>query len=917
MAGAQFTELRLRRSSLHREHDVRRLEDGEDLNDALLDFFVKLGQIVIPSGGLEGGFPSVAYLGSHFFDVLRKGGVTDGRIGHSNVANWAKRRLGHGGLFFDGIGALAVPINEALADGHGKSVDKERHWWLALLLNPRGGTKSCGDEETAILCLDSLARAETFCMPHLRAFRRGNPAYSVEVMGLYRQGFGASLRFRATGDGSDGPIPDPRKSRLTAGGVEFTRPQLVATLDQRGSQGVAGRVEGVLEFSLGSSSRTSGDYSFDFGEHNSYGPPARVQVRRERNKFQSDAVRFLGGFVAKEWETAGTGEANEESQKRNASYDERRLDAGFRMPDVPQQETANDCGFFILEQILRVLQLTPDSCRVLARAGAEMITTLPWPTQKEVTQRKVKLREALSALFSAADQALTDDVETLLKADASLRLRVQSCMWDGPRFSEAVRMMAAMSAPRRDFTRCDLDAMSAKELRALCTQRGVLPHGMAERSDLVRALEPFVSKPRPEPQTSLADMLSGHDSAQSNGSSIPPGPRTAHLGSMRFSAADLQSIPLKILRGLCVQHKVLPPNALERQDYVKALAPLAVSAAEANMADAFAVTTQSTNSNLSVSANEAEALGQSRGDPQSVHHADCQEVDNSEKEPEAKRPRVEHLGTMRFTLADLESMPMKVLRGLCVQHKVLPSNALERADFVAALAHMAEDSAPRTSENGEREETHRTTPVLRGPTATSAAVSPEPGPPTSRAAGNPSADEPLEERRARWAQTNSNAHLSTMAFTKVDLEVMPLKTLKGLCAQHGVLPRQAVERSDYVEALESVLGCRATAGNSSAKFSSTSATSSAKAGPAVAKAPGQSKAQENKKDFSKFLGVVNPNFTPADLEEMPSATLRTLCIQHGVLPRGEPSHAELQGALTELVRPQQASAPVHVLEDDD
>eukprot|EP00928_Gymnodinium_smaydae_P086254 TRINITY_DN7019_c0_g1_i1.p1 TRINITY_DN7019_c0_g1~~TRINITY_DN7019_c0_g1_i1.p1 ORF type:complete len:138 (+),score=40.54 TRINITY_DN7019_c0_g1_i1:66-479(+) len=109
----KMVELRLKRSTLHREYDLKRLQDGkEDLNDALLDFFVKLGQAVIPCGGLEGGFPSVAYLGSFFFDVLQKGDAKDGRAGHANVANWAKRRLGQGGLFFDGIGALAVPVNE-------------------------------------------------------------------------------------------------------------------------------------------------------------------------------------------------------------------------------------------------------------------------------------------------------------------------------------------------------------------------------------------------------------------------------------------------------------------------------------------------------------------------------------------------------------------------------------------------------------------------------------------------------------------------------------------------------------------------------------------------------------------------------------------------------------------------------------
>lgn len=95
-----MAELFFQRCSVHQVHDVKRLEDGEDLNDALMDFFVKLGQSLIPCGGLEGGYPSVAYLGSLFYDVLRKGGVKDGRAGYANVANWAKRRLGDGGLFF-------------------------------------------------------------------------------------------------------------------------------------------------------------------------------------------------------------------------------------------------------------------------------------------------------------------------------------------------------------------------------------------------------------------------------------------------------------------------------------------------------------------------------------------------------------------------------------------------------------------------------------------------------------------------------------------------------------------------------------------------------------------------------------------------------------------------------------------------
>merc|ERR1719387_1868276 len=98
----------------------------------MMDFFVKLGQALVPSE--DNSPPPVAYLGSLFFDQLRKGGVQDGRAGHANVANWAKRRLGKGGLFSDTIGALAIPVNEMLKDDHGQATIRKRrtffryHW---------------------------------------------------------------------------------------------------------------------------------------------------------------------------------------------------------------------------------------------------------------------------------------------------------------------------------------------------------------------------------------------------------------------------------------------------------------------------------------------------------------------------------------------------------------------------------------------------------------------------------------------------------------------------------------------------------------------------------------------------------------------------------------------------------------------
>merc|ERR1719272_2398463 len=110
----------------------------------MMDFFVKLGQALVPVGGLlsEGTLPPVAYLGSLFFDQLRLRDVEDGRAGHANVANWAKRRLGKDGLFSDGVGALAVPINEMLKDDRGR--EEGKHWWLALLLNP------CDEKDSSV-----------------------------------------------------------------------------------------------------------------------------------------------------------------------------------------------------------------------------------------------------------------------------------------------------------------------------------------------------------------------------------------------------------------------------------------------------------------------------------------------------------------------------------------------------------------------------------------------------------------------------------------------------------------------------------------------------------------------------------------------------------------------------------------------
>lgn len=845
-------ELRLRRSLLHRVHDVKRLEEGEDLNDALLDFFVKLGQAVIPCGGLEGGFPSVAFLGSLFYDVLRKGGAPDGRLGHKNVANWARRRLGQGGLFFDGIGALAVPVNENLADTQGKNAVKERHWWLALVLNPRGGAKPFATEDVSVICLDSLARAEARYAPPVRASKRAAPAYQLEVMSLYRQGFGAYLRIRAWGDGSVGPLPDPRKSQLVAGGRFFTRPALNMTVDQRGSYGCSGRMEGTLEFSLDGASRVTGEYTLDFGdESGSYTPSPKLSVTREASNFQKSVAQYLGGYIGKEWEAAN---ARESAAKANGNdgaldldtepaesttsvvepYDDTRVNASLRLPDVPQQETSNDCGYFILEQILRALQLTPDGFRALAKASTDMITTLPWPSQKDVTRRKGKLREACKELFAAADEMGTDDVEVLLKGSAALRHRVQEAMWDGPRFAEAVRMLAALSAPREEFTMMDLENKPTKDLRALCSARGVLPNGMVERSDLVAALAPFSIR--------LVDQ-------------VAPSPTLSTPVPKVFTAADLDTMSVKVLRGLCSRRNILPPGSVERSDLVKVLMPFA-SPPEAN---ATAEPAKAAN---------AEAAKGKRPAPTPATNGSASGggPETKKARTEANAPQTQHLGSLRFTQQDLQSMPLKTLKGLCVQYKSVPANAIERADFIRALVRFATDAPPEAKLSAP------------GPAATEA---PKPPP-------QPKKPETIAERKERWVKAaNNGQHLAGLVFDEQDLQVIPLKTLKALCMQHKVLPARALERFDFVSALTPLIGVPAPGGASQTQ-------------PQPQRHEANGPRVERKRDFSKFLGEFKPSFTAADLGVMPDSTLRTLCIKHGVMPAGEPDRTDLLGALLRL-----------------
>lgn len=405
------SELTFRRATINLT-DAARLGEGEDLNDALLDFFVKAGQYLIPEGGdVEA---PTAYLGSHFFKQLRSAFATSGEEGWKNVQNWAKRKAG--GLFKPQYMAFSVPINEDLKDDKGE--DAGNHWWLALVLNPPGGAKG---EPMAVMCLDSMQRREKEYSPPLVSAVKGSlNRYTVQVTKVEQAGYLVIVTFDAAGDGTFGPLPRPEGSRLLVGEVECTEPTLGLRVNMPGGDGVPGRFEGTLTFALDGRIRSSA-FEFDYGGGDKYN---RVKLEFDPfllTKLQKDVSRFLGGYLAKEWDTNGPSKKLI-FQKQSA----RALVA-----DVYQQENLNDCGVFVLENTLRSLSMKGDFLRSMADASPKALKSFPWPTQQEVTARKQKLKGIVAELFASAAQNGSSDVEVLLKKDPKLREDMHRSLTDG------------------------------------------------------------------------------------------------------------------------------------------------------------------------------------------------------------------------------------------------------------------------------------------------------------------------------------------------------------------------------------------------------------------------------------------------------------------------------------------------------
>lgn len=681
---ATISELTFQRATVHLVHDAQRLEDGKDLNDALLDFFVKLGQALIPEGG---GPPPVAYLGSHFYDVLRKGGAQDGIAGHKNVANWAKRRLGSGGLFGEGIGALAVPVNEVLKDSYdGKADTAERHWWLALLLNPRavGATQECADKDVSLLCLDSFVRAETRFDPKVRALKAGGSlkGYPAEVTRLERQGFCINVHFSAEGDGTAGALTEPRRSRLKAGGREFGNRELSLKIKDLGGDSQPAYVEGTLGFRLDrrGAAKTGGEYILEYGDvGDNYQPLLRLRMGQKPSAFVAQVGQFLGGYLEKEQGSYLNGKKR--PQEKSGSV---QVECAITMPGVPQQETSHDCGFFILEQILRALQLSPEALRELAQASSVEIAMLPWPSQKQVFRRKAKLREAMASLFAEARKLGSGDVDLMLKGDPGLRARIRTALREGgSSFTKGYERWAAgdwdlSPSPSRSRSRENAKPEKTKPQPSRSRSQGTSRSVSSRRSKRKK-------KKKRKRRNSSSEDSSRDDRTRRRGDSSSRSQEAKK--DTPLTQLDVTTASVTQLRALCVKHGCLPDGIVEKGDLVRALTPFIGGPPSQQQAPP-------QHAPAPTASKQQMPQGQAAPRKPFVSKFDMQtappptakigglNIPVPVKAPSAPAGK-------SFTRANIEAMKTKDLKALCIERKVLPPGSIERGDMIQALTPLA------------------------------------------------------------------------------------------------------------------------------------------------------------------------------------------------------------------------------------
>lgn len=397
--------------------DSTRLQDGNDLNDALLDFFIKLGTEII----CEEKKPSVYGLSSLFYQKLTGSGAKSGEDGWNNVKNWTKK-IKPGLLSYP---AIALPINETLIDPENKKNVMGQHWWLALVLNPANPAE---EKQATVICVDSMKRRVTsFDPPHKQNKLHSLFTYSLDVTKIEQAAHRLWIYFDVSGDGSCGPLPDPRTSTLTIDQSTLAKPPSLALTINLNEPNQPGRYQGQLEFELDGRCKAS---LFHFTYSPGFGFPS-IQLEFDAfslSKMQKNVTRMTSGFLKKEWE----------KENRKIAYDKSKVRAA--MVNAPQQENLYDCGVFVLENILILLQQGED---YLARIAADPtnVDIARWCGQAEVRHRRRRLVDCLSICFQEAATKKSSDISVLLK-DSDFRQKVKDCLTDYPDAEEPPQKIA-------------------------------------------------------------------------------------------------------------------------------------------------------------------------------------------------------------------------------------------------------------------------------------------------------------------------------------------------------------------------------------------------------------------------------------------------------------------------------------------
>lgn len=464
------------------------------------------------------------------------------------------------------------------------------------------------------------------------------------MSGLCRVGFNIKVFFSAKGDGSAGALPEPRRSRLRAGGRVFANTETDLKVREPGGDGKPGRLEGALSFRLDrrGAAKTVGQYNLEFGDQaDSYEPQLKLRMGEKATNFQAQVAKFLGGYLDRERELTFGVLEDANGKHHDAS---RSVEAAICLPGVPQQETSHDCGFFIMEMILRTLQLSSKALRELATASSVEIAMLPWPSQQQILRRKAMLRDAVETLFAAARRLGTGDVEVLFKAEPDLRQQLRSALTDGgPSFTHGFDRWAAgdwdlSPSPSRSRSRANRHRTKGDANKNASKARTSSSDTGRKRKRKARRSSSSGSRPRRRRRRRSRDRSSTRSRSSSRSAESKPAEKLPAAQLPSFTKQDLELLPTGALRTLCVQRGVLPAGIVERTDLLVALAPMAVPPKAAPVTKASVV-------------------------------------------PPARKA---------FTRGDLDGMATKELRMLCIQKGVLPPPPLERQDLVQALRPFAE-----------------------------------------------------------------------------------------------------------------------------------------------------------------------------------------------------------------------------------